>query len=160
MRLLPLTFAMAIAAAPAFALAADAVDYTDPAAVVEALYAPYIANELPGDWPYELFAPSLQALFEEDEANTPDGEMGAIEFDPFINGQDFVITDVDVEEVATGPDEALVEARFVNFNTPIVLHYAMERQDDGRWLIADVESRDGEYPYALSEIFAEAAASR
>jgi hypothetical protein len=121
--------------------------------LVESFYAPYFDGEF-----YEDESPfrsaALNALYERDyEASN--GEMGALSFDPFIDGQDFDIADFVVGEPIVSGAVGQVEVSFTNFGLPKVLTIEVVWEDQS-WRIDDVVSDDPEYPYRLTEIFAEA----
>ena len=134
---------------------AAAQSYDTPQALIEAVYAPYISDEIPEDDEHFRSA-ALQALYDHDAEITPEGEMGAIEFDPFINGQDYEITKLEIGEPQIDGDHAVVVVTFNNFDEANSLTYELVNEDG--WKIDDVSSDTGEYPYRLSEIFAAAAA--
>ncbi len=133
---------------------AMAQPFPTPEALLEAFYAPYFSGEFAED-ESQFRSAALQALYDADAQNTPEGEMGALSFDPFINGQDFEITDLAIGEAAVTGDTAVVEVSFENFGEPTELTYELVLEDGG-WKIDDVASNDPENPYRLSEIFAEA----
>jgi hypothetical protein len=82
--------------------------------------------------------------------------MGALSFDPYIDGQDFDITDLEIGDPVLAGDYAAVEVTFRNFGEPRLLTYELVREDGG-WRIEDVVSTSPDSPYRLSEIFAEGA---
>jgi hypothetical protein len=151
MRLPILLAAMAVAlCSPAFGQS-----YDSPTALLKAFYKPYLADEIPDD--QEGFrSAALNALYEADEENTPEGEMGALDFDPYIDGQDFAISALSIEEIEVDADTATVEVSFNNFDQPRVLTYDLVFEN-GSWRIDDVFGEGDDYTYRLSEIFAEAA---
>jgi hypothetical protein len=153
MRLLP-TIAVLTAAlvAPAFAQT-----YETPEALLEAFYAPYLADEIPEDQE-QFFSAALDGLFKADAKNTPAGEIGAIDFDPFINGQDFNISELEIGEPEIEDGTATVDVSFNNFDQPNVLTYDLVLEDGG-WRIDDVAGENGDFTYRLTEIFEEARAN-
>jgi hypothetical protein len=74
----------------------------------------------------------------------------------YIDGQDFAISALSIEEIEVDADTATVEVSFNNFDQPRVLTYALIFED-GSWRIDDVFGEGDDYTYRLSEIFAEAA---
>lgn len=151
MRLAPLAVGLFLALT---GLAA-AQSYETPEALLEAFYAPYLADEIPED-DAQFRSRALQALYEHDAEITPEGEMGAIEFDPYINGQDYQITGLQIGAPQIVGEHAVVDVTFNNFDEKNSLTYDLVNEDG--WKIDDVSSTTGEYPYRLSEIFANAAA--
>jgi len=133
---------------------AAAQTYETPEALLEAFYAPYFNGEFYDDeTPFRSAA--LQAFYDNDAQITPPGEMGAISFDPYIDGQDFDITDFVIGTPAIAGEEAIVDVSFRNFGAPRSLTYELVFEDG--WKIDDVISTNPENQYRLSEIFAEAA---
>jgi hypothetical protein len=137
--------ALLLVASPALA-----EGYTDPKAVVEALYAGYLPpNEFPPDMS-ALQSKRLNDLYEADskEAN---GEMGRIDFDPFINGQDYDVTKVEVSDPAYAAGKALVRVNVVNFGQPGEFGVLLVKESDG-WKVDDVWHDGAEYSYDLLDI--------
>jgi hypothetical protein len=147
-------FALA-AAFVALAVPAMAQTFDTPEALLEAFYEPYFTGEFYEDeTPFRSEA--LQALYDRDADNTPDGEMGALSFDPFIDGQDFDIKAFSIDAVAIEGDIATAGVSFTNFGEPRQLVYDLVFEDGG-WRIDDVASVTPGNEYRLSEIFADAA---
>lgn len=151
MRLVALAAALFMALT-GFALAQP---YPTPEALLEAFYQPYLDDSFADD-DSSFRSRALQALYDHDAEITPEGEIGAIEFDPFISGQDYAISNLVIGAAGIAGDSASVTVTFDNFDQPVVLDYSLVREDGG-WKIDDVASSQGEYPYRLTEIFAAAA---
>mgnify|MGYP000503873535 CR=1 FL=1 len=134
---------------------AAAQSYATPEAMLQAFYQPYLDDDFPAD-DSGFRSRALQGLYDHDAEITPEGEIGAIEFDPFINGQDYSISNLVIEPAEISGDTATDVVSFDNFDQPMVLTYSLVREDDG-WKIDDVASDQGDYPYRLTEIFAAAA---
>jgi hypothetical protein len=127
-----------------------AVDYSDPRAVVEALYAGYQPpNAFPDDRG-ALQSTRLNSLFEAD-AKEADGEMGRIDFDPFINGQDYDVTKVEISEPSYAAGKALVRVNVVNFGQPDEFGVLLVKEADG-WKVDDVWNDGDEFSYDLLDI--------
>ncbi len=139
----------------AFAGFAVAQPYETPEALLEAFYEPYFSGTFPEN-ESQFRSRALQALYDRDAEITPEGEMGAISFDPYIDGQDFDITDLEIGAPGIAGDSATVDVSFRNFGEPRMLTYELVLEDGG-WKIDDVVSTSPDSPYRLSEIFAEAA---
>ncbi|WP_160297825.1 DUF3828 domain-containing protein [Devosia chinhatensis] len=126
--------------------------YDSPEALLEAFYEPYFTDDFVDD--ESLFRSArLNALYEADAESTPEGEMGALSFDPYIDGQDYQLSNLEIGEAEVDGDSAVVDVSFENFDRPTFLTYELVLEDDG-WKIDDVVSEEGEYPYRLSDIFA------
>lgn len=140
----------------AFAVAALAQPYETPEQLLEALYAPYFSGDFSDD-EAGFRSDALNALYEADEQRTPLGEMGAISFDPYIDGQDFDIEDLVIGTPAITGDRAVVAVTFTNFGAPRAISYDLVFEHGG-WKVDDLEGTNPEFSYRLTEIFAEAAA--
>jgi hypothetical protein len=146
-----LLFAAALLLASAFPAAA----FDDPKALVEAFYAQY-------DYPSEETAaamventPSfrsagLNALYAADEKEA-NGEVGRIDFDPFVDGQVATVSDLVVSDPVIDGDKATIALTVSNFDEPRSLLIFAVKEADG-WKIDDVARIDGDYPYRLREI--------
>ena len=150
MRAIGMALAALLALMAPAALAAPV--FEDPKGLVEYAYVPYVGGEFPAD-PFALYAPTLTELWDAMEARTPEGEVGAIDFDPFINAQDYEIKDIAIGDAAIDGDEAMVTATFTNFGEPQEIRFTLVRLADG-WKIDDIESLAGDYPWRLSELLA------
>ena len=147
-----LTFAaIALLASIAPALA---VDFTSPKAVVEALYEPYFQPAESFDYQLldatPLQSAGLKALFDKDREEAGDG-MGRIDFDPYVNGQDFQLTDLVVAEPVYVAGRAVVAVSFANFEQPRDMGYLLVQEGEA-WKIDDMWASDAEHPYNLKDI--------
>lgn len=151
MRLAALASAMLLASpAPAFAQTFDT-----PQALIEAFYEPYFTDEFYDD--ESVFrSEELQALYDRDAEITPEGELGALSFDPYVDGQDYQITDFEIGAPGIAGDYASVDVTFENLGEPRNLTYELVLEDGG-WKIDDVFSTTPGSEYRLSEIFEGAA---
>lgn len=143
-----------LAALATGAAAAD-IDFANPRAVVEAAYAPYSSPDF--DWSaYDISAlqsDALNALFAKDAEEAGD-EVGRIDFDPLINGQDYDITHLVIGEPQLQGTTATVPVTFENFEQPEKIDIVLVRQANG-YRIDDVQSKDAEYPYSLKALLQE-----
>ncbi len=128
--------------------AAVAEDESEPAAktesgavaVVAAIYKTYTdigpgedgEPGLPG-----MYSKRLQALIDKDEAETPAGEVGRMDWDPFVDGQDWEVTGLKISQVYQSGGEARVRAVFANFGEPRNILFNLVRED-GKWRIDDI----------------------
>lgn len=155
MRLVPLAASLFLALTSLPVAAAQ--NYEMPQDLLEAFYEPYVSGEFYEDeTPFRSSA--LQALYDADAESTPVGEMGALSFDPYIDGQDYELTDFVIGEPQVDGDHALVEVNFRNFDEERHLTYDLVFEDGG-WRINDVVSTNPENQYRLTEIFADAAST-
>jgi len=135
---------------------AAAQPYDTPQALLEAFYEPYFSGSFSED-EAQFRSRALQALYDNDAELAGDGEMGAISFDPYIDGQDFDLTDFEIGAAGIAGDYASADVTFRNFGEPRSLTYELVLEGGG-WKIDDVVSTNPDNLYRLSEIFAEAAA--
>lgn len=152
MRLAALAFGLFLA----LSSLVSAQTFDTPDALIEAFYQPYFNDEFP-DSEEAFRSQALQALYDYDAQVTPEGEMGALGFDPYIDGQDFDISDLSIGAAGIAGDYASVDVTFSNFGEPRTLTYELVLENGG-WKIDDVVSTNPDNPYRLSEIFAENAA--
>lgn len=143
-------FAFVLALFTTLATGALAQPFETPEALIEALYAPYLADSDPIDRDV-FFSDGLTRLYEVD-AQQSQGEVGAIDFDPVINGQDWDITDLIVGETAGSDESVVVTVRFKNFGQFVTLRYGLVNEN-GNWQVDDIESVEGDNRWTLSEIF-------
>ena len=115
----------------------------DPAKFITGIYANLSKNSSYNP-PEDIYTPHLKSLWalEEKEAG---GEVGRIDFDFWVNAQDFEIKDVKVSDapVEGAKDRRIVVAKFKNLKTPGEIHFYFERVN-GAWLLDDVRSAVGE----------------
>lgn len=116
---------------------AEAQNEADPAAFVRGIYRHYQGAHSKG-WSDPGYSARLVKLVEEDRKNTPQGDIGKLDFDPFINGQDWKITGVTVTLVSGSTDNAVVDAQFRNMGNAEYLRYTLTREN-GRWLVAELQ---------------------
>ncbi|WP_240229880.1 DUF3828 domain-containing protein [Devosia lacusdianchii] len=135
---------------------AAAQAFETPQDLLTAFYEPYFSDDFPED-EVQFRSAALQALYDNDALVTPEGEMGALSFDPYIDGQDYEITDFEIGAPGIAGDYASADVTFKNFGEPRSLTYELVLENGG-WKIDDVVSTNPDNPYRLSEIFAEAAA--
>lgn len=133
-------------------LASAAEPYADPVALLTALYEGYApTHEFPDQDAIDAMQSArLNGLFEKDikEAN---GDIGRIDFDPYINGQDYTITKLKIDPPLYAGGKAIVHVTFDNFDTPQDLGYALVKEEGG-WKIDDVWASSADYSYDLLDI--------
>lgn len=140
-----LILGMLFVSAPAFA--ATRID--DPKAFIAKVYADLAkgqtatgASDEAIDPPDDIYTPALQKAFD-DEDKDANGDLGRLDFFFWVNGQDWLLKDVEVTErsVWRRPDRKVVAVSFVNFDQPNSLLFYFQKTG-GRWLIDEVESID------------------
>ena len=99
--------------------------------------------------PEDIYTPRLEKLVREDKRKAK-GEVGCLDFDFWINAQDWTITHLTITTTDDGPDRKTVIAKFRNMGEPQEIHFDF-RKSAGRWLLDDVHSMSAP-PWTLSEI--------
>lgn len=133
----------------AFTAPAFAQSYDSPKALLEALYAGYMPpNEFPPDQS-PLQSERLNGLFEKDQQEA-NGEIGRIDFDAYVNGQDYQITDLVIGEPLIAGGKAAVKVTFANMGTPQELGYLLVNEDG--WKVDDVWYAGDDFSYDLLDI--------
>jgi hypothetical protein len=138
------------AAAPLFATTLRASADASALAFVADIYNAYKGKEAKGR-PLDderairrAFEPALAALTVRDQKLAAKrGEVGLLDFDPFVDAQDWEISDVDiaVDDIAAG--KATVTVKFINFNKPATVRLDLIKIKND-WRIADItRTRDG-----------------
>lgn len=124
--------------------AAAAIDNTDPLRLARAIYALYGKGQngfdLQGPDARAVIAPSLLALIAADAAQA-NGEVGALDFDPFCGCQDFTITDIRPAVVSAGTDRVIIAVAFRNFGKPHTTKLTLQNMPGG-WHVADIGTPD------------------
>ena len=132
---------------------APAIAYDTPKALLEALYTPY-SKGTDFDWgawdETQFRTAHLNELFAADQKEA-DGEVGRIDFDPYIDGQDYQISDLKIGGAAISGGTAKVEVTFKNFDRAEDLMFTLIEETDG-WKVDDVVSSDADFPYSLKAI--------
>lgn len=131
--------ALGLAAGGGSSVASD-----DPAAFVAAIYDTYTDGGLglPLDSPAtvrQFFEPRLAAMILDDHALAAElGDMPKLGADPFVDAQDWDLTDIRVAVEAMTPDRAEGHVAFVNFGAPKRVDLVLVRGEDGSWRIHDI----------------------
>ncbi|RWX76124.1 DUF3828 domain-containing protein [Neorhizobium lilium] len=134
---------------PSFA----AETFKTPQALIKALYA-YDIEETAADAPspYQpFFSRGLNRLFQKDRDSTGDGEVGAVDFDPVISGQDGEAKGVTMSPPILLDDTAELEVSFRNGSEKVTLYYTLKREGGG-WKVDDIANQQGEYPWSLRDL--------
>ena len=114
-----------------------------PQAFLEAIYKPYLAKDFKGQ-PYgeadRYFAPALAAAMERDMRDAKRrGEPPTLDGDPFVDAQEWQITDLAISVRMKSALTATATATFANFGKPNRLKIALVQTPAG-WRIADIIS--------------------
>lgn len=144
------------AAAKAAAPAAAARGVDDPRGFVERTYRNYMRGpDAPIEWPAFAYSDRLKALFDDYDRwqHQHQDEVGSLDFDWWINAQDWELSDVVVTDRPDGADRTTEIARFRNSGSAEEIHFLFVRQN-GRWYLDDVVqgSGHGEDGWTLSAL--------
>jgi Protein of unknown function (DUF3828) len=114
---------------------------SDPEAQITAIYQTYtdVAPGEDGTPNVEgVYSERLQTLIDKDEKETPEGEIGRIDWAVFVDGQDWQLTELKIAIASQDATQAEVRASFKNFGQPRDLLYSLVLED-GHWRIDDIE---------------------
>jgi Protein of unknown function (DUF3828) len=142
-------FLLAIACVFALAAPAFAADEATPDKFLATIYHHYEGKNAKGVDIYgkgalaRYFEPSLVALIAADEAAAAKrGDVPELDGDPFIDAQDWEVTDLKIAAVMDGTDKASATVSFRNFNEPQSVTVKLVKLRVG-WRIADIVWSDG-----------------
>ncbi len=119
---------------------------TSPRAFLEAIYKPYLSKDYPGQ-PYRdanrFFVPTLaRAMNADGAAANRRGEVPALDGDPFVDAQDWEITNLAIAVVMKGTTAATGTVTFANLGQAKKLVIDLEQTPAG-WRIADIKAPSG-----------------
>ena len=130
----------------------------DPRALVADTYEAYrLSPDRPVPSPSFAYSDRLRALFDAYDAWQAAHQdlVGSLNFDWWMNAQDWAPVEPSLTESRDGPDRRTVTARFSNYGTSVVNHFRFIRQH-GRWYLDDVVNGDGGADgWVLSELLRE-----
>ena len=124
--------------------------FDTPKALLDYAYAPYSTGNFQDDNGV-LYSKALNAMFAAAEANTPDDDVGPVDFDVFVNGQDYQLTELKIGEAAPEPTGVSVPVSFKNFGDAQSLVFHLIKEGGG-WKINDIESLTQSAPWKLTAL--------
>ena len=86
---------------------------------------------------YKFFDQQLADLIWKDITQTPEGEVGNLDFDPLYNAQDTGITNFQIGKPIVEGDQSTVLVSFRNFGQQTRIKFEMHKSQDG-WKIKNV----------------------
>jgi hypothetical protein len=127
-----------------------------PADLINEVYAIYLNSNGDGSaladrYKGRFTSKRLGALFDYYDAHASPDEVGALDFDPFVDGQDYELKDFAITPEKVSGDKATIVVKFINFDRLTTLTYRLVREA-GAWKIDDIESKAPEYPWVLSKL--------
>jgi hypothetical protein len=146
-----LALALFVALCGTFA-SAQATD--DPVALITDIYRTYQSGtDYPG-YP-NVYSRRLQALIDADEKATPQGDAGTIDWDVFVNGNNWDVKNLTVALISKSAAHAQVRAQFFSFKPHDILFDLV--RENGRWFIDDIsETKKGSNRWTVSKILTHA----
>lgn len=90
----------------------------------------------------KFFAPSLAALIWKNLSETPEGEVGNIDFDPLFNAQDTRIRNFRVGAAVSDGSSATVPVTFMNFDQKVRLVFSLVNTRAG-WKVSNIDYGGG-----------------
>jgi len=142
------------------ALAADAPRFDNPRDLLETVYEQIEAQDWDSDGHFDerdLFSASLKAqLAAADQEQIAQGnEMGALDFSPFIDGQDAGGMEFQIGEPDIRGNRAVAEVRILN-SDDWLLYFDLIDEKKAGWKVADImASRYGQKSWQLTELLAD-----
>jgi hypothetical protein len=114
---------------------------SDPVALITAIFQTY-TDIAPGEDAVPdiqgVYSKRLQALVDKDDKETAEGEVGRIDWDVFVDGQDWQLTELKIVPASKQATQAEIRATFKNFGEPRDILYTLVL-DDGHWRIDDIQ---------------------
>ncbi len=88
----------------------------------------------------KFFVKSLAGMIWKDSENS-EGEVGALDFDPMYNGQDFEISEFEVGIAEIKGEKASLKVDFLNFGEAQTITFKLAKEK-GLWKIEDIDYGD------------------
>ncbi|MBZ6076169.1 DUF3828 domain-containing protein [Microvirga puerhi] len=112
-----------------------------PQAFLTSIYKNYMGSDASGlRWrgsrTAQYFDPALTKLIQKDLKESK-GEIGRIEFDPFVDAQDFEIENLEIKVLSQDANAAKVVASFRNLGQPAEITYDLAKTPKG-WRVANI----------------------
>jgi len=103
----------------------------------------------------QLMSKRLAGLFaRDDQFMEESGDVGHIDSDPFISGQDGGVKNLKVTIGSQQGDKATVFADFRSLGEPVRVGFAMVREN-GRWVIDDITNTVDKQPFRVSDLLSQ-----
>jgi hypothetical protein len=90
----------------------------------------------------KFFDKKLAALIWKDLTETPEGELGRIDFDPLYSAQDMKISNLRFGDAAVEGDRATVPVSFNNYDQKVKIKFLLVNTKEG-WKIANIDYGEG-----------------
>jgi hypothetical protein len=109
----------------------------DPLAMIKTIYKKFEAAAPEPE--QDIYSRRLQRLIDADRKSTPDGDVGALDFDVFVNGNNWELANVRVELLSRDATRAQVRSTFESFKKPQEILFSFVREG-GHWRIDEIQS--------------------
>jgi hypothetical protein len=129
---------------------AAATVFDTPKALLDYAYAPYATGNFKDDNQL-LYSSALNALFATAAANTPDDDVGPVDFDVFVNGQDYQLSELKIGDPMPEGAGVSVPVTFKNFADAQSLLFHLVKEGGG-WKINDIESKTPGEEWKLTDL--------
>lgn len=149
-RLLVALALLLFAAAPALAATAAPKVFDTPQALLQYAYAPYASGNFQDDNDI-LYTTELNAMFKAADEAAGEDEVGPVDFDVFVNGQDYQLTELKIGDPAPDGQGVKVPVTFKNFDQPQSLMFSLVKEGGG-WKISDIESLTPDSTWKLTTL--------
>jgi hypothetical protein len=133
--------------------AAQSPHDADPLKLITAIYQTYTVDNTPVV--PNVHSRRLQMQLDTDAKNTPPGDAGTIDWDVFVDGNNWELSNLRIALVARSGSNATVQASFNNFGRPRKLLFALIREQ-GEWRIDDITSMREGARWTMSKILTHA----
>ena len=130
--------------------AASAAPADDPLSYITAIYKVY-QDDRNNSGVDIVYSRRMQALRDADARKTPKGDAGTIDWDLFIDGNDWVLSNLRIALEEKSATRAKVRARFDNHKQPSDITFDLVRED-GKWVIDDITSNQPGRRSTMSKI--------
>jgi hypothetical protein len=133
--------------------AAQSPHDADPVKLITAIYQTYTVDNSPAV--PNVYSRRLQLLLDTDAKNTPPGDAGTIDWDVFVDGNNWELSNLRIALVARSGSDATVQVSFDNFGKPRKQLFALIREQ-GKWRIDDIASMREGARWTMSKILTHA----
>ncbi len=124
--------------------------FDTPKALLDYAYAPYATGNFKDDTSL-LYSSELNAQFAAAEAGASEDSPGPIDFDVFVNGQDYTLSKLAIADPKPEGEGVSVPVTFDNQGVAESLVFHMVKEDGG-WRISDIESLTKDNDWVLTKL--------
>ncbi|MBV8964029.1 MAG: DUF3828 domain-containing protein [Hyphomicrobiales bacterium] len=137
-------------------LAALAKDPQDPVAMIASIYKSYMGKTEPPSYSSrKVYSRRLKALIDADEKKTVRGDDPTIDWDVFVNGQDWELSNLKIVLASRSGTQAQVQASFDNLKEPVEMIFDLV-QENGGWRIDDIRAMQKGNRWDMAKVLSKA----